>query len=192
MSRRLPAVLTPEEVEQLLQTARSEAEQARTPAKRLATWRDFVMVQTGVLAGPRVAELCSLAVSDIDLAGAVIHIRRGKGDKDRNVPIARRLLPALREWIGNRKTGYLFPGPKGKRLATRTFQVRLAELAAAAGIHRSKAHPHIMRHYFACSLLRSGADLTEIQQLLGHANLATTAIYLHVAVDRLKPALDRL
>ena len=191
MARRLPVVLTQAEITSLLAAARAATNAARTPKKQLTSWRDFAMIQTGILAGPRVAELCALKVPDIDLAGAVLHILGGKGDKDRNVPIGKKLAPVLREWIGERTDGWLFPGPGGKQLATRTFQTRLAALARKAGITKTM-HPHLLRHFFACSLLRSGADLTEVQELLGHANLATTAIYLHVEVGRLKPAVDRL
>jgi len=191
MGRRLPVILTPRESEALLAAACDAASSASTPTKQLAAWRDFVMVQTGLLAGLRVAELCDLTVPDIDLAGAVLAVIEGKGKKDRNLPINAKLLNVLREWIGARTQGFLFPGPNGKRLSERTFQVRLTELAKAAGI-RKAIHPHLMRHSFACALLRSGADLREVQELLGHANLATTAIYLHVEVSRLKDAVNRL
>lgn len=189
--RRLPTVLTPKEIDALLATARSLADSARTPSKQLCAWRDFVMIETGLLAGPRLAELCKLEVFDADLDGATLHIRHGKGDKDRNVPIAGRLATALREWIGERKTGWLFPGPKGKRLSVRTFQLRLAALAKAAGI-RKRTHPHTLRHCFATQLDATGSTLKEIQELLGHSNLQTTALYLHVSVGRLRGAVDRL
>lgn len=191
MSRRLPVILTAAESDALLLAARASADGAKTPSKRHVAWRDFVMIQTGLLAGPRVSELCDLRVMDIDLAGATLAIIGGKGDKDRNVPIGVRLLVALREWIGARTEGYLFPGPHGKRLCPRTFQLRLAALAKSASI-RKAIHPHLMRHSFACALLRSATDIREVQELLGHANLATTAIYLSVEVSRLKAAVDRL
>jgi integrase/recombinase XerD len=149
------------------------------------------MVQTGLLAGCRVSELCNLQVEQVDLVAAAIALKGCKGDKDRNLPIAEKLLTALKEWIGERRTGNLFPGPKGRRLAPRTFQLRLATLARQAGILK-RVHPHIMRHTFATSLLRTGADIAEVQQLLGHSSLKTTAAYLHVDVGRLKSAVDRL
>jgi len=188
----LPVILTPQEAASLLTTARSAADDASTPSKQLSAWRDFVMVETGLLAGPRVSELCDLKVNNVDLAGATLSIVAGKGDRDRNVPIGKKLLKMLREWIGERTSGYLFQGPKGKRLSPRTFQLRLEALAQTAGIDRKKAHPHVLRHVFATQLLRTGADLREVMELLGHANLATTAIYLHVLTERLKPAVDRL
>lgn len=192
MSRRLPLFLTSAEVDALLKAARDAADNARTPGKRLCAWRDFVMVQTALLAGPRVSELCDLKVENVDLGGAMLAIIEGKGSKDRTIPFGSKLRVVLREWIGERTSGWLFPGPNGKRLSPRTFQERLAALAKAAKINVKKGHPHSLRHGFACSLLHKGADLKEIQELLGHANLATTEIYLHTLPERLRAAVDRL
>ena len=191
MPKHLPTILKTSEINALLLAARDAADRAKTPSKQLGAWRDFSMIQTALLSGGRLAELCDLKIPNVDLAGAVINIIEGKGSKDRNVPIGKKLMPVLREWIGERKDGWLFPGPKGKHLSKRTFQLRLETLATAAGIAKG-IHPHLMRHVFACELLRTGALLTEVQELLGHANLATTAIYLHVDTTRLKPAVDRL
>lgn len=191
MSRRLPVILSLPETDSLLDAARAATNDARTPAKSLAAWRDFVMVQTGILAGPRVAELCSLRVQNVDLAGAVLSIIGGKGDKDRNVPIGKKLLVALREWIGDRQDGYLFPGPSGKRLTERAFQKRLAALAKAARINK-RVHPHLLRHRFATSLLKKGVNLCVIQALLGHASVATTQIYAHADVEDMKNSVDLL
>jgi site-specific recombinase XerD len=190
--RRLPVILKPKEAAALVTQACAASDNAETPVKQFAARRDFAMIQTGLLAGPRIAELCALEVTDIDLEGAVLMIRLGKGGRDRNVPFGKKLLRVLRWWIGKRVDGFLFPGPNGKKLARRTFQVRLAELAKEAGIPRSKAHPHALRHSFACSLLRSGSDIKQIMELMGHANLATTAIYLSVESDHLRAAVDRL
>jgi integrase/recombinase XerC len=190
--RRLPAPLKPKEAAELVTQACAAADNATTPVKRLAARRDFAMIQTGLLAGPRIAELCSLEVTDIDLDAAVLMIRLGKGGRDRNIPLGKKLLRVLRWWIGKRTSGYLFPGPNQKKLAKRTFQVRLAELGSAAGIERKKSHPHSLRHSFACSLLRSGSDIRQIMELMGHANLATTAIYLSVESEHLRAACDRL
>ena len=108
MYRRLPVVLTPSELESLLLAARTVADAARSPVKQVAAWRDFVMVQTGTLAGPRVDELCSLEVRDVDLDRFIISIRRGKGDRDRNFPINKKLSIVLSQWIGERKDGFVF------------------------------------------------------------------------------------
>ena len=149
------------------------------------------MVQTELLAGPHVSELCDLEVTDIDLAGAVLAIRHGTGDKDRNVPIGKKLMTALRSWIDERKAGWLFPGPRGKHLDPRTFQLRLDTLARAAGIVKN-IHPHMLRHSFATALLKRGVNLRIIQPLLGHASVATTQIYAHVDTEDMKFAVDLL
>jgi site-specific recombinase XerD len=179
--RHLPQILTDAEIDSLLAAARAAADLAATstPKKLHAAWRDFVMIQTGLLAGGRVAELCNLEVANIDLDGARLEIRRGKGNKDRNIPIGGKLVRVLREWIGGRKDGFLFPGPHGRRLNPRTFQLRLAKIAAAAGITKN-VHPHQMRHFFACTALNVGGNVREVMELLGHADLTTTAMYLHL------------
>ncbi len=190
--KKLPVVLTDREAESLLAAALDLVNNARTDSKRRAAWRDFTMIQTGFLAGPRVAEMCSLQVSNVDIAGAMLNILEGKGAKDRNVPIGTKLLTVLREWIGTRTDGHLFPGPNGKKLAERTFQQRLEALCAAAGIPRHKAHPHALRHTFATTLLRKGVDIRKIQVLMGHESISTTQIYTMVAPEDLKGAVDLL
>lgn len=189
--RRLPVILTADEVNSLLSTAREAANKASTEGRQYRAWRDFVMVQTGVLAGPRVAELCALEIGDVDLVGAVLNIRWGKGKKDRNVPIGNKLAIVLREWIGQRKKGWLFPGPKGRQLKPRTFQIRLAQLARAAKIQKA-THPHLLRHSFATLLMRKKVNVLVIQKMLGHANVNTTQIYAHVSVEDMKEAVDLL
>jgi integrase/recombinase XerC len=189
--RALPVVLRTEEIDALLSAALASVNDARTPKKQLAAWRDFAMIQTGLLAGLRVAELGDLQVPHVDLAGLTLSVVEGKGAKDRNIPIGAKLLPVLREWIGERKSGYVFHGPKGKRLTTRTFQKRLDALAIKAKLTK-EIHPHLLRHAFACNALRSGADIKEVQELLGHESLQTTAFYLHTEVSRLKAVVDRL
>lgn len=192
MARRIPKILTPAEVDSLLAAARDFVNAATTQKKQIAAWRDFVMIQTGLLAGPRVAELCDLHVIHAELnSSPILSIRGGKGDKDRNVPIGKRLQMILKEWIGCRTDGFLFPGPKGKHLSPRTFQLRLEALAKKAGI-KKKVHPHLLRHTYANTLLRSGADVREVMELLGHSNLGTTQIYLSVDQERLRAAVDRL
>jgi integrase/recombinase XerD len=190
--RRLPVTLTPLETEALLLCARSAADMARTPVKQRAAWRDFCLISTALLAGQRVAELCDLQVPDVDMERRIIAVRRGKGDRDRNVPMNKKLFTVLEQWIGARKTGYVFHGPGGRRLSVRTFQLRLVGLMTAAGIHRRKAHPHILRHSFATALLRKGVNLRVIQRLLGHSSVATTEIYTHVDEVDLKDGVDQL
>ena len=120
----------------------------------------------------------------------MLAIKLGKNSKDRNVPLGVKLAIVLREWIGVRTSGWLFPGPKGKQLATRTFEYRLDTLARKAGLGKS-IHPHQMRHAFATALLK-GVNLRIIRRLLGHASVATTQIYAGVDVDDLRNAVDLL
>lgn len=165
--------------------------EAKTPTKARKAYRDLVMVQTGRLAGLRVSELCGLTVEDLDLEDRRLEVRGGKGDKDRTIPIAKKLLPILRAWIGDRKTGFVFPSSGERQMTERAFSLRLVELGKKAGIRR-QVHPHLLRHVFATSLLQTGTDLRDVQELLGHSNLQTTAVYLHVNVSRLNDDVDRL
>lgn len=189
--RRLPSNITANDLSLLLTTTRSATETARSRSKRLAAERDLAMIETGRFAGLRVSELCKIRVEEVDLVEGMLAVTHGKGDKDRNIPIAEKLAPILQAWIGDRKSGFLFPGRGGRQLDPSTFQRRLKKLAKAAALVK-RLHPHRLRHTFATSLLRTGADLREVQELLGHSNLQTTATYLHVEVGRLKGAVDRL
>ena len=153
------------------------------------------MLQTGRYAGLRISELCSLRIEHLDLEDTNIEIRHGKGNKERNVPVAKKLLPLLIEWIGDRKSGYVFPGRGDHPLSTRTFERRLPILAKAAGMivtKENKATPHRLRHTFATAYLKVNKNLRAVQELLGHDNLQTTAIYLHVEQDELKEGIDRI
>jgi len=188
----LPVNLTSKEIGQLLATARTLAEAAPTPKKRRGYLRDAAMIATAICAGGRVSELCNLRIENVDLDGdKMLHILHGKGNKDRNVPVSDYLRQQLAAWIGERQSGWLFDGPRGRRLNPRTFQLRLASLGAKAGIAK-RVKPHQCRHSFATGLLQAGADIAEVQALLGHANLQTTAIYLSVYPERLRGAVNRL
>lgn len=189
--RRLPVILTQAELEALLKAAVTEARYAGTPTKKRAAQRDLVMIETARYAGMRVSELCACRLENVDLAGRTISVIDGKGGKDRNLPIGKKLLPILREWIGARAGGFLFPSCGEKQLAERTVHRRIALLGAKAGIRRA-VHPHLMRHVFATTLLKTGSDLRDVQELMGHASLQTTAIYLHTDVSRLNDNVDRL
>jgi integrase/recombinase XerD len=154
---------------------------ARTPTHRAG----FVtLFGTGV----RVSELVSLQFGDIDAAAGLVHVRRGKGNRPRRVMLSRWLLRELREfWLLTRHPGpWLFPGSvPGRPLSVRSLQRGLHLAAADAGIARTLT-PHVLRHAFATGLLDSGVELPTIQQLLGHADLGTTAVYLHVSTARVR------
>src|SRR5262249_36261674 len=177
--RRLPEFLRPAESDALLSAATRR--------------RDRLILLISLGAGLRVSEITKLRIEHVDTVASTIFVSQGKGKKDRYVPIPSWLCAALREWIGKRGTGWMFPSPRkeGRPLTTRAVQYMTHKITAAAGLIKH-VHPHTLRHSYATNLLRSGADLPDIQRLMGHANLATTAVYLHVAVERLAPTVERL
>jgi site-specific recombinase XerD len=191
MARPLPNPFTNPEHVAILEATYIRIGEARTAAKRFAARRDAVMVITGLLAGLRVSEICKLQIENVDLTSKRIMVRKTKKGHDRNVSIGETLLPILTDWIGDRADGYVFPGPKGRKLAERTFRDRLAAIGAAAKLRR-RIHPHLMRHTFATDLLERGADLRSVQELLGHASIKTTQIYTHVDTSSLKRTVDLL
>jgi site-specific recombinase XerD len=143
---------------------------------------------SGVIAGDlRLSEVARLRVEDIDSARIVLHVRQGKGHKDRDVMLAPRLLAVLREdWAADRPRPFLFPGRQPDRpVSPRTVQMVCRRALEASGLSKH-VHMHTLRHSFATHLLESGTDLRTIQVLLGHHSFSTTARYLHVTTAALK------
>jgi integrase/recombinase XerD len=184
--RRLPVILSQEEVIALINSASNLFHRA--------------MLMTLYSTGMRRAEVCSLKVEDIDSGRMLIHIRQGKGGKDRDVPLNPQLLETLREyyrWM--RPKTYLFPGTVNglradKPITTKMTWEACREAAKRAGITK-RVSPHLLRHSFATHLLENGADLPTVQALLGHADLKPTSIYLHLSERHLKAAgtpLDKI
>jgi integrase/recombinase XerD len=176
---RLPEVLSREEVERLIQGAVS-------PLHR-------VWLLTLYATGMRREELVRLQISDIDSARMLIHIRQGKGRKDREVMLSPKLLQELRDYwrrANPKPKTHLFPG-KGPHsnsdvpIDSRSIFNAVQQAATRAGIDKH-VHPHTLRHCFATHLLESGADLHTIQLLLGHADLKTTSHYIHLSERHLK------
>ncbi len=171
-SRRLPTVLSQEEVARLIDATGNLMHRA--------------MVMTLYATGVRRAELCRLKVADIDSERRVLHIHEGKGGRDRDVPLSPKLLATLREyWRWMKPKTYLFPGMENNWRAdvpvtTKVAWIAVTEAAKAAGITR-RVSPHTLRHSYATHLLEAGADLRTIQVLLGHAKLADTTVYLHLS-----------
>jgi site-specific recombinase XerD len=148
--------------------------------------------------GVRRAELTHLKVTDVDSQRMVIHVRGGKGRKDRDVMLSKKLLEELREhWRRLRKKPrvWLFPGRKDhcgdKPIDTKTVWHACREAAKRAAIHKS-LHPHTLRHCFATHLYEAGTDLRNIQLLLGHRDLEETTIYLHVSKRRFDATVSPL
>lgn len=157
------------------------------------TQRDRVLLTLLAYTGLRVSEACRLKVQDINLDERQLFVNQGKGGKDRYVPVPKKLRKVLRKWLKGRLTGYVFPSPKfdGRSLSPRTVQKMVAETRQASGVDKIVT-PHKFRHSYATRCLETGADLREIQVLLGHSSPAVTAIYTHCSTEKLKAAVDRL
>ncbi|RKF15062.1 site-specific tyrosine recombinase XerD [Roseovarius spongiae] len=191
--RRLPKTLTEEEVDRLLSAARNHG---RRKSDRL---RNTCLMELLYATGMRVSELVSLPVSAARGDPRMLLIR-GKGGKERMVPLSSPARAALAEWLahcdaaaevararGRAPSPFLFAsGGKSGHLTRHRFYGLIKELAVAGGVSPDKVTPHTLRHAFATHLLANGADLRAIQTLLGHADVATTEIYTHVLEERLK------
>ena len=189
----LPKILTEAEVTRLMEAARSRA---RNPAERL---RDTALFELLYATGLRVSELVGLPVVAVRGDPRMILVK-GKGGKERMVPLSTPARTALADWLAHRdaveeagrKAGrapsrHLFPGEGREGHLTRQyFHSLVKDVAVLAGISPALVTPHVLRHAFATHLLAHGADLRVIQTLLGHADLATTEIYTHVVDDHLK------
>lgn len=173
MKRRHPVVLSPEEVVRLLQAVPN------------LKHRTVAMVLYG--AGLRISEALKLQLRDVDSARMVLTVRHGKGDQDRQVALSPVLLEALRVyWQAYRPPHWLFPGRlKDRPLHSSAIQRVLKAARQRAGI-KKPATPHTLRHSYATHLMEAGTDLRVIQTLLGHRSLKTTAIYTHVATERVR------
>ncbi len=184
LGRRLPRALDEDSVERIV---------AMPDVTKLRGRRDRAMLFLLYAAGLRVSELVSLRLGDIDLArGAVAPL--GKGGKRRVVPVADVAIAEVRAWLENDRPSVaatgdttLFVSPRGGALTRQGFWKSLRGYARAAGVAGSVS-PHKLRHSFATHLLRHGADLRSVQAMLGHASLATTEIYTHVARDQIVDA----
>jgi len=184
LGRRLPRVLTFEEIERLLATPDAATDRGA---------RDGAMFQLMYASGLRVTELVSLRVDDLDLARGVV-MPLGKGGKRRLVPVGEVALSSLTHYMKDvrpramkKPTSALFVSPWGGRFSRQGFWALLRRYAVAAGI-RTPISPHKLRHSFATHLVRGGADLRAVQAMLGHADLGTTEIYTHVARDQVRAA----
>jgi site-specific recombinase XerD len=174
----LPEILTQAEVARLIDAT-------ETPFQR-------ILVMTLYATGARRAEVAALKVSDIDSQRMVVHIRGGKGRKDRDVMLSPALLEALRTyWRGlrHKPTVWLFPGNRwhtsSRPVTTKVLWTACRQAAVRAGLEHKHIHPHTLRHCFATHLLEAGADLRTIQVLLGHRDLEETTIYLHLSSKHL-------
>ncbi len=193
VDRRLPPTLEADEADAVLGAAATRAGAADDPIQRAAACRDLAMVEVLYSSGVRVAELCGLDLGDIDLDRQLVRVT-GKGDKERSVPVGGPALRAVDSWLGSRgllarpQAGdALFVGDRGGRIDPRVVR-RVVHRALRAVPGTPDLGPHGLRHAMATHLLEGGADLRSVQEILGHASLATTQIYTHVSNDRLRQA----
>jgi integrase/recombinase XerD len=180
--RELPAYHDRGDIEALIAQARSGLRGQKEWQKR----RNEALLLTFAYTGMRRGELLNLRVADVDFERLLILVRQGKGRKDRMIPIAERLVVPLRSQChGKAKTARVFEG-----LNERSVYRVVSKLARACGL--DGFHPHTLRHYFATQLVERGANLRAVQELLGHADLQTTAIYLDISARHLREAIDLL
>lgn len=175
--KKLPATLTLEEVDRLLNAPETET---------LRGMRDRVMLEVLYATGLRVSELVALRRGDVNLKIGFVRTV-GKGDKERVVPLGKIAIDWLRRYLDAREddSPWLFPGAKNGPLTRVAFWMIIKRLAKRAAIARDIS-PHTLRHSFATHLLERGADLRVIQEMLGHSSITTTQIYTHVSTDFLR------
>lgn len=184
-ARRLPGNLDADRMARLLEI----------PGDGPLVSRDRAILELFYSSGLRLSELTGLDIMDVDLADGTVHVT-GKGNKDRIVPVGRKAREALVAWhrergqIANAEETALFVSNRGGRLSDRSVQARVGHWAKRQGID-SHVHPHLLRHSFATHLLESSHDLRGVQELLGHANIATTQVYTHLDFQHLAQIYDQ-
>lgn len=179
--RKLPQVLDVDEAVQLVEL----------PTDAPLGLRDRAMLELFYSSGLRLSELCALRWRDLDLAEGLVTVL-GKGGKQRSVPVGSHARAALEAWraeSAGRAEQPVFPGRGGAPIGARAVQIRLRRLAQRQGLFK-RVHPHLLRHSFASHVLESSGDLRGVQELLGHADIATTQIYTHLDYQHLAKVYD--
>ena len=193
--RTLPHVLRPREINDVLASSAADVDQPppdRTPAQAAVALRDAAILELLYATGIRVSELCGLDTGALDLGRRTVRVF-GKGGKERTVPVGIPAVRAVERWeqagrpvlAAGVSGAALFLGVRGGRLDPRTARRVVHERLRTAGV-TTDTGPHGLRHTAATHLLEGGADLRSVQEMLGHSSLATTQIYTHVSVERLK------
>jgi integrase/recombinase XerC len=183
--RRLPETLDPDQMAHLLEI----------PSGDEFVTRDRAIMELLYSSGLRLAELVGLNLDGLDLADRTVRVL-GKGNKTRIVPVGTEAIGALKQWLKERAAlanpdeSAVFVGRGGKRLSRRSVQARVAYWARRQGVS-VRVYPHLFRHSFASHLLESGGDLRGVQELLGHADIATTQIYTHLDFQHLARIYDK-
>ncbi len=179
--RKLPQVLDPDEAKALVEV----------PTDAPLGVRDRAILELFYSSGLRLSELCALRWRDIDLGDGLVTVL-GKGSKQRSVPVGSHARQALSQWrseSGGGNGAPVFPGRGGSPITPRAVQMRLRLLAQQQGLFK-RVHPHLLRHSFASHILESSGDLRGVQELLGHADIATTQIYTHLDYQHLAKVYD--
>jgi len=183
--RRLPKALSPDEAVRLVAIAGDDP----------LALRDRALFELAYSSGLRLSELAGVDVERVDLEGGEVRVW-GKGAKERIVPVGAAARTAIRAWLPARATmasegaAALFVGRNGARVSPRTIERRLAAWAAKQGLPQH-VHPHMLRHSFASHVLQSSGDLRAVQEMLGHASIASTQVYTHLDFQALAKAYDR-
>lgn len=193
LQRRLPATLDAAAAQQMLEQAIAYAAEEGGPV----ALRDVALLEVLYGSGVRVAELCGLDLSDVDADRRTLRVF-GKGRKERTVPLGEPAFRALDRWVGEGRDGLrttasppaIFLGERGGRIDQRVVR-RIVHRALRLTDGAPDLGPHGLRHAMATHLLEGGADLRSVQEMLGHASLATTQIYTHVTTDRLRRAYEQ-
>jgi integrase/recombinase XerC len=200
LGRRLPKFLTADQMVALLEAPAKllpagEEGKANLVAARVACVRDTAVLEIIYSCGLRISELCGLKAQDIDWGERLVRVR-GKGKKERLVPVGDTALTALRAYWQllpeppSGEQSVFLSNPHGfKPVSARSLQMRMKQYLAYAGLDPALT-PHKLRHSYATHLLDAGADLRSVQELLGHAHLVTTQVYTHLTTERLKKAYD--
>src|SRR3546814_509114 len=179
--RKLPQVLDADEASRLVEV----------PTDAKLGLRDRALLELFYSSGLRLSELCALRWRDLDLDSGLVTVL-GKGNKQRSVPVGSHARAALEAWRGETKAANdapVFPGRGGAPISKRAVQIRIRQLAQRQGMFKH-VHPHMLRHSFASHMLESSGDLRGVQELLGHADIATTQIYTHLDFQHLAKVYD--
>lgn len=198
LAQRLPRFLTTEQMESLLDapfkllpSSVDDKDSTRTKERVARCYRDRAVLETIYSCGLRISELCGVNAADLDETQQLLRVR-GKGKKERQVPISRLAITSIQQYwncLPATPSGQepVFAGGllRRTRLLPRSLQLRLKKYLAIAGLD-PELSPHKLRHSYATHMLDAGADLRSVQELLGHAHLATTQVYTHLTTERLK------
>ncbi|WP_313218017.1 tyrosine recombinase XerC [Stenotrophomonas sp.] len=179
--RKLPQVLDADEAVRLVEL----------PTDAPLGMRDRALLELFYSSGLRLSELCALIWRDLDFATGLVNVL-GKGNRQRRVPFGSHARAALQAWhaeCGGAADAPVFPGRNGGPITQRAVQIRIRQLAQRQGLFKH-VHPHMLRHSFASHILESSGDLRGVQELLGHADIATTQIYTHLDFQHLAKVYD--